>query len=115
LFNKVNYFFLQILIDIEERAPAMKRQRDEYEHAMASLKSLEQMLEEERDLNSTYKQEADTNRHRLATAGRDNERLKRQVRICLICFCYLPWCKVLLLMQVGFKLYHNRKLLQSSS
>jgi hypothetical protein len=88
LFNKENYFFLQILIDIEERAPAMKRQRDEYEHAMASLKSLEQMLEEERDLNSTYKQEADTNRHRLATAGRDNERLKRQVRICLICFCF---------------------------
>ena len=58
----------------------MKRERDEYVHAVESLKSLEQMVEEERELNSTYKNEAETNRHRLATAGRENERLKKQVR-----------------------------------
>ena len=37
------------------------------------------LLQDERELNSTYKQEVDTNRQRLATAGRENERLRRQV------------------------------------
>ncbi len=43
------------------------------------MKTLEGFLEEERELNSTYKQEAEINRQRLATAGRENERLRRQV------------------------------------
>ena len=80
MWYKSNLIFFQILSDIEERAPSMKRERDEYVHAVESLKSLEQMVEEERELNSTYKNEAETNRHRLATAGRENERLKKQVR-----------------------------------
>ncbi len=69
----------KILQDIEVRAPAMKRQREEYEHAVETVKTLEGFLEEERELNSTYKQEAEINRQRLATAGRENERLRRQV------------------------------------
>ena len=72
---------IQVLHDIEERAPALKRQREEHEQAMQSLQSLESMMETEREMNASFKGEAELSRQRLETAGRENERLRKQVRL----------------------------------
>ena len=47
---------------------------------MQSLQSMESMLETEREMNAAFKGEADVSRQRLVTAGRENERLRKQVR-----------------------------------
>ena len=97
--------YFKILQDIEIRAPAMKRQREEYDHAVETMKTLEGFLEEERELNSSYKQEAEINRQRLATAGRENERLRRQVSGLVLRLCFVSF--MILSYQAGNKVFSS--------
>jgi hypothetical protein len=41
----------QILHDIEERAPGLKRQREEYDQVMESLKAMEKLVEDEHQVS----------------------------------------------------------------
>ena len=79
LFSVNLVFLCKILHDIEERAPGLKRQREDYERVVESHKALEQMLDHERQMNASYKNDTDVGRQRLMTAGRENDRLRKQV------------------------------------
>ena len=78
--RQLNTYVEQILSDIEERAPAFKRQRDDYEKAMETISGLKIELQNEKESHDSERTEVETARRRLSVATKDNERLHKQIK-----------------------------------
>ena len=77
--RRLNTYLDQILKEIEDRAPAMKQQREDYDRAVAAVTSLTRQMEEARQEYEFRKREANEARQRAATVARENQRLVSQV------------------------------------
>ena len=77
---RLNTYLDQILKEIESRAPGLKRQREDYERAVAAVESLTRQLDEARQEYDFRKREADETRQRNGTMARENGRLLTQVQ-----------------------------------
>ena len=77
---RLNSYLDQILKEIESRAPGLKRQREDYERAVAAVESLTRQLDEARQEYDFRKREADETRQRNGTMARENGRLLTQVQ-----------------------------------
>ncbi len=78
--TRLNTYLEQILKEIEQRAPALKQQREEYDRAVAAVSSLTTQLEEARQEYEFRKREADETRQRFSTMTRENSRMVQQVQ-----------------------------------
>ena len=78
--RQLNTYVEQILSDIEERAPAFKRQRDEYERAVETINSLKLELQGKMESHELETVEKETIKRKLAVANRENERAQKQMK-----------------------------------
>lgn len=77
--ERLNTYLDQILLEIEERAPVLRKQREEYDRAVHAVNSLSKQLEEARQEYEFRKREANECRQRASTVSRENQRLVKQV------------------------------------
>ena len=75
--RRLNSYLEQILSDIEQRAPALKKQRDEYDRAVATVNELTKQIEELREANQTDSESAENYKRRWEVAVRDSDRLSK--------------------------------------
>ena len=78
--RRLNSYLEQILMDIEQRAPALKRQRDEYERAVSTVNQLTDQIEEMREANRTEKDDFENLKRRFEVSQRDNDRMVKQTK-----------------------------------
>ena len=78
--RQLNTYVEQILSDIEERAPAFKRQRDEHENALETINKLQIELKNEKQLHESELNELEIVKRRCTTVTKENERSKKQVK-----------------------------------
>ncbi|XP_040583624.1 nucleoprotein TPR [Lepeophtheirus salmonis] len=78
--QRLNTYLDQILAEIEERAPILKQQRDDYERAVSSVSRLTERIEEAQEEVDLRKREAEDATRRLGGVKRENERLSQQVK-----------------------------------
>ena len=78
--RRLNSYLEQILNDIEERAPALKQQRDDFERAQDMLEAVKAELQKEKEQHETDKDEAESARRKLAHSSRENERSQKQIK-----------------------------------
>ena len=78
--RQLNTYVEQILSDIEERAPAFKRQRDEYERSLHSINGLKIDLQNEKESHESDRTEVETVKRKFASVVRENERSQKQVK-----------------------------------
>ena len=76
--QRLNLYIEQILHEIEERAPLLKQQREDYEKAVAAVGGLTESLESAREEVELRRSEADEARRRLAGVERDRDRQAQQ-------------------------------------
>lgn len=76
--RRLNTYLEQILMDIEQRAPALKRQRDEYERAVQTVGQMTEQIEQLRDANREDNDNVEVLKRRLESLGRDNDRMTKQ-------------------------------------
>ena len=67
--KRLNLYLDQILLEIEERAPMLKQQREDYERAVAAVGGLTEQLEKARE-------EAELRRHEAGEAKRASKGLE---------------------------------------
>ena len=70
--RQLNTYVEQILSDIEERAPAFKRQRDEHENALETINKLEIELKNEKQLHESELNELETVKRRCTIVTKEN-------------------------------------------
>ena len=75
--RRLNSYLEQILSDIEQRAPALKKQRDEYERAVTTVNDLSKQLEELREANQTDSDAAESYKRKLEVSLRDADRANK--------------------------------------
>jgi nucleoprotein TPR len=68
------------LQEIEERAPALKKQREDYDRAVSAVNTLTTQLEEARQEYGFRKRDAADARQKMGHVTRENARLMQQVR-----------------------------------
>ena len=73
--QRLNLYIEQILHEIEERAPLLKQQREDYEKAVAAV---DESLESAREEVELRRSEAEEARRRLAGVERDRDRQAQQ-------------------------------------
>ncbi len=78
--KRLNTYLEQILKEIEERAPSLKQQREDYDRAVSAVNSLTSELEEARQEYELRKREAAEARRKMGSSERENARLTQQVR-----------------------------------
>jgi nucleoprotein TPR len=78
--RRLNSYLEQILTDIEQRAPALKRQRDEYERAVSTVNQLTQQIGDIKEANLDESQAAEIFKRKYQVSVRDNERLGKQTK-----------------------------------
>ena len=78
--RQLNTYIEQILSDIEERAPAFKRQRDDYDSALETIEGLKLELEKEKESRASEKLEAETANRKLSATARENTRFQKQMK-----------------------------------
>lgn len=78
--TRLNSYLDQILKEIEERAPIMKQQREDYERAVDAVSSLTRQLEDARHEYEFRKREALDARQKSEAAQRENRRRMTQVQ-----------------------------------
>jgi len=76
--QRLNLYIEQILHEIEERAPLLKQQREDYEKAVAAVGGLTESLESAREEVELRRSEAEEARRRLAGVERDRDRQTQQ-------------------------------------
>ena len=76
--QRLNLYIEQILHEIEERAPLLKQQREDYEKAVAAVGGLTESLESAREEVELRRSEADEARRRLAGVEWDRDRQAQQ-------------------------------------
>ena len=76
--QRLNLYIEQILHEIEERAPLLKQQREDYELAVAAVGGLTESLESAREEVELRRSEADEARRRLAGVEWDRDRQAQQ-------------------------------------
>jgi nucleoprotein TPR len=76
---KLNTYLEQILREIEERAPVLKKEREERERAVAAVTTLTEQLEEARQEYEFRTRDAADARRNVERVNRENERLAQQV------------------------------------
>ena len=75
--RRLNSYLEQILSDIEQRAPALKKQRDEYERAVTTVNDLSKQLEELREANQTDSDAVESYKRKLEVSLRDADRANK--------------------------------------
>ncbi|QQP57709.1 Translocated promoter region_ nuclear basket protein [Caligus rogercresseyi] len=78
--KRLNTYLDQILVEIEERAPILKQQRDDYERVVSTINRLTERIEEAQEEVDLRKREASEASRRLGGVLRENERLCQQVK-----------------------------------
>ena len=78
--RRLNTYMEEIINDISDRAPALKREREEYVRMLDHVKTLENSLNETRDQNEDDRTTTENAKRRLGHALKDNEKLKKQVK-----------------------------------
>jgi nucleoprotein TPR len=78
--GRLNTYLDQILEEIESRAPGLKRQREDYDRAVAAVESLTRQLDEARQEFDFRRREADDVRQKNGSLARENQRLLMQVQ-----------------------------------
>ena len=76
--RRLSTYIEQILTDIEQRAPALKRQRDEYERAVTTVNQLSSQIEEMRESSRLDTENSDLFKRKLDNAEREIERMSKQ-------------------------------------
>ena len=77
--KRLNEYMDQILVEIEERAPILKQQREDYEHAMSAVGGLSESLEKAREEVELRRREAEEARRDLNSVENDRNKLEQQV------------------------------------
>ena len=77
--KRLNTYMDQILVEIEERAPILKRQREDYEQAISSVGGLAESLEAAREEVELRRNEAEEERRKVSSLEKDRDLLERQV------------------------------------
>ena len=75
--RRLNSYLEQILGDIEQRAPALKKQRDEYDRAVTTVNELSKQIEELRDANQTDSEAVANYKRKWEVSVRDADRLTK--------------------------------------
>jgi len=76
--KRLNSYMDQILVEIEERAPILRQQREDYEQAMAAVGGLNENLEAAREEVDLRRREADEARRGLTSLEKDRDSLEQQ-------------------------------------
>ena len=77
--KRLNEYMDQILAEIEERAPILRQQREDYEHAMSAVGGLTESLEAAREEVGLRRREAEDARRDLKSVEKDRNKLEQQV------------------------------------
>jgi len=77
--GRLNAYLEQILHEIEERAPVLKKEREDRDRAVAAVNTLTDQLEEARQEYEFRKRDAVDARRNLDRVNREKERLAQQV------------------------------------
>ena len=77
--KRLNNYMDQILVEIEERAPILRQQREDYEQAMAAVGGLTENLEAAREEVELRRHEAEEERRKASSLEKDRDKLERQV------------------------------------
>jgi nucleoprotein TPR len=77
--KRLNSYMDQILMEIEERAPILRQQREDYEQAISALGGLTENLEGAREEVELRRREAEEARRNLSSVEKDRDRLEQQV------------------------------------
>ena len=78
--RRLNTYLEQILSDIEQRAPGLKRQRDEYERAVQTVNQLTLQVSDLKEANRDDNEACANLKRKLEVANRDNDRLNKQCK-----------------------------------
>ncbi|XP_064626009.1 nucleoprotein TPR-like [Lineus longissimus] len=76
--RRLNQYLDQILQEIEERTPVMKKQREDYEAAMQTINQMTSQLDTAMIEGEKTRIELDENHRRVGNLSRDNKRLQQQ-------------------------------------
>ena len=79
--RRLNGYIEQIISDIGDRAPALKRQRDEYESAVDKLKVTSDQLTQEKASHEKTKQNEEFYKKSAEDMSAENSRLQSQVLV----------------------------------
>ena len=77
--KRINSYMDHILLEIEERAPILRQQREDYERAVSALGGLTENLEAAREEVELRRREAEEARRAVNTLEKDRDRLEQQV------------------------------------
>jgi len=77
--KRLNGHLDQILAEIEERAPLLRQQREDYEQAMSAVGGLTENLEAAREEVDLRRHEAEEERRKASSLEKDRDKLERQV------------------------------------
>jgi len=78
--KRLNLYLDQILLEIEERAPMLKQQREDYERAVGAVGGLTEQLEAAREEAELRRGEAEEYRRGNASLEKDRNRLETMVQ-----------------------------------
>merc|ERR1740129_2568385 len=78
--KRLNLYLDQILLEIEERAPMLKQQREDYERAVGAVAGLTEQLESAREEAELRRGEAEEFRRTNASLEKDRNRLETMVQ-----------------------------------
>ena len=76
--RQLNTYLEQILGDIEQRAPGLKRQNDEYNRAVSMVNQLTSQIEDMKESNREDSENVELLDRKVETTLRDNDRLGKQ-------------------------------------
>ena len=77
--KRINSYMDHILLEIEERAPILRQQREDYERAISALGGLTENLEAAREEVELRRREAEEARRTVNSLEKDRDRLDQQV------------------------------------
>ncbi|KAK3607529.1 hypothetical protein CHS0354_025782 [Potamilus streckersoni] len=76
--KRLNHYLDQILQEIEEKAPILKKQRDDYETALQTIEQMTRQLDDARLECQNLRGEADENYRKANYLVRENKKLQQQ-------------------------------------
>ncbi|CAE1241745.1 TPR [Acanthosepion pharaonis] len=76
--KRINGYLDQIMQEIEEKAPILRQQREDYEHALHTITQLTQKLDTAMEEGQKLRSEADESRRRLTYVQKENKKFTQQ-------------------------------------
>ncbi|CAD5114207.1 DgyrCDS3352 [Dimorphilus gyrociliatus] len=78
--KRLNDYINEILKELEDKAPLLNKQKQDYQEALENVKSLTEQLEQGRETCEKFQVNAEDYQRRYAKLSRDNDRLKQECR-----------------------------------